>query len=61
MFIEYSRKFVETRGNPIYDTVDPRNAGHVAKTGSSHAYTGELSSAVGDRHTNRQRVKGVVA
>ena len=34
---EYSRQFLESWVTLTYDTVDPRNADHVAKTQSSHA------------------------
>ena len=36
---------------PAYDTVDPRNAGDMAKTQSSHAFTRGLSDAVGKTAT----------
>ena len=44
---EYSRMCLGKWATPAYDTVDPRNAGHMAKTQSSHAYTRGLSYAVG--------------
>ena len=37
--------------SPAYDTVDPRKAGHMAKTQSSHAYNRGLSVAVGKTAT----------
>ena len=41
----------ESGVSPPYDTVDPRNAGHMAKTQSSHAYTRGPSNAVGKTAT----------
>ena len=41
----------EKWATPPYDTVDPRNAGHMAKTQGSHAYTRGLSDAVGKTAT----------
>ena len=45
-FNEYSRLCLGKWASPAYDTVDPRNAGHMAKTRSSHAYNRGLSDAV---------------
>ena len=42
---------LEEWASPAYDTVDPRKAGHMAKTQSSHAYTRGLSDAVGKTAT----------
>ena len=42
-FKQYSRLCLEKWATPAYDTVDPRNAGHMAKTQSSHVYTRGLS------------------
>ena len=50
-FKEYSRQCLGKWASPAYDTVDPRNAGHMAKTKSSHAYTRGLSDAVGKTAT----------
>ena len=46
-FKEYSTLYLGKRTTPAYDTVDPRNAGHMAKTQGSHAHTKVLSYAVG--------------
>ena len=46
-FKEYSRLCLRKWVSPAYDTADPRNAGHMAKTQSSHAHTRRLSDAVG--------------
>ena len=50
-FKEYSRLCLEKWASPAYDTVDPRKAGHMAKTHSSYAYTTGLSDAVGKTAT----------
>ena len=50
-FKEYSRLCLGKWASPAYDTVDPRNAGHMAKTQSSHVYTRGLSDAVGKTAT----------
>ena len=39
-FKEYSRLCLGKWASPAYDTVDPRNAGHMAKTQSSHGEGG---------------------
>ena len=46
-FEEYSSSVLGKWATLAYDTIDPRKAGHVAKTQSSYAYTRGLSSAVG--------------
>ena len=46
-FKEYSRLCLAKWASPAYDTVDPCNAGHMAKTQVSHAYTRGLFDAVG--------------
>ena len=50
-FKEYSRLCLGKWASPAYDTVDPRKAGHMAKTQSSHVYTRGLSDAVGKTAT----------
>ena len=50
-FKEYSRLCLGKWASPAYDTVDPRKAGHMTKTQSSHAYTRGLSDAVGKTAT----------